>query len=940
MQVRRISFLKTRLKAVFSRNRPSIMLYTKSSQYLNKDNNGSKQDENFLSSDLCLNKNLARLGELLWYQDDIKLCTIYPEQLINISDWLAYPRGKSLFPLNADNCYQSSKTSNYKMNVLIETDLTAYKLQASKIITKLEDYGLIITWTANKNVNLILESDADHIMSLLTTVMQGQYYINNDLIITRIQSVLVSGEPCTYDNEQLNCVLDKNLLYALSDAARTATQEMKSTELVKFGVKVHPEKKDLSNVPTSLVSMTEQNATNVSITSSTTPAIMSTSDSSHEDEVYENTVEDSLLSKQTPTAITEKIDDPIKSQSPSMWEETVASIVDTSSTSNDQIDFSISETTPFVSSESKQEQRRIFKPPNVVIYADSPNAVNNIKTVLKKALDPNRYVIYALTRDEARSSSWIDQVALVIVCGHVNAEVSAQLVEYVIHGGKLLALCSDILHTLLPSFKTAEVRESELVRFSYGKWKRVRMMHDIFCYHASPVRTHIFQDHEDARTSALNPPTSTSVKDKRGRSHSFDVKVLGTEETWHNPSILLATLASSGGKVVFSQIHLEVDPTQYEYEEDKFNALKESNAVRLEIISDLLSTHLGMETMQDAEELVQYTSAYFLGKFETKMKMLDKLKNKLQENDMLKMPKLDIHFYTNSVVTISASASFLPVMVHMCPANFSTVKYFENLNTNELGRLVIYADVLTSSMYVTENRLEHGLAVIPRQQTQAQGRGRNIWLSPMGCAMFTLQVHISKNSFLGGRIPLLQHIAAVAVISAIRSIAGYENIDLRLKWPNDIYVGNSFKIGGLIVPTQVDDTLFICNIGAGINLSNNKPTTCINNLIEQYNQKYHKKLLKFSYEQYLALIFNELENLLNIVQDNNMQHFYNLYYKYWLHTNSKVTVIKTNGKAENVTISGINDYGYLVVHASDGKTFSVQPDGNSFDLFKGLIAPK
>jgi hypothetical protein len=75
---------------------------------------------------------------------------------------------------------------------------------------------------------------------------------------------------------------------------------------------------------------------------------MSTSDSSHEDEVYENTVEDSLLSKQTPTAITEKIDDPTKSQSPSMWEETVASIVDTSSTSNDQIDFSISETTPFV----------------------------------------------------------------------------------------------------------------------------------------------------------------------------------------------------------------------------------------------------------------------------------------------------------------------------------------------------------------------------------------------------------------------------------------------------------------------------------------------------------------------------------------------------------------------------------------------------------------
>lgn len=100
------------------------------------------------------------------------------------------------------------------------------------------------------------------------------------------------------------------------------------------------------------------------------------------------------------------------------------------------------------------------------------------------------------------------------------------------------------------------------------------------------------------------------------------MKVLGTEETWHNPSILLATLASSGGKVVFSQIHLEVDPTQYEYEEYKFKALKESNAARLEIINDLLSTHLGIETtkIKKITELpVKYTHGFFLGKFEVKI---------------------------------------------------------------------------------------------------------------------------------------------------------------------------------------------------------------------------------------------------------------------------------------------------------------------------------
>jgi len=73
-------------------------------------------------------------------------------------------------------------------------------------------------------------------------------------------------------------------------------------------------------------------------------------------------------------------------------------------------------------------------------------------------------------------------------------------------------------------------------------------------------------------------------------------------------------------------------------------------------------------------------------------------------------------------------------------------------------------------------------------------------------------------------------------------------------------------------------------LGAGVNLSNNKPTTCINDAILQYNQKYGTKLEMLSHEKYLALIFNEMETLLDILQNGNTEHFYQLYYKYWLHT--------------------------------------------------------
>ena len=39
-------------------------------------------------------------------------------------------------------------------------------------------------------------------------------------------------------------------------------------------------------------------------------------------------------------------------------------------------------------------------------------------------------------------------------------------------------------------------------------------------------------------------------------------------------------------------------------------------------------------------------------------------------------------------------------------------------------------------------------------------------------------------------------------------------------------------------------------------------------------------------------------------------------------------------------IQGIDDFGFLKVKPKVGKEFTVHPDGNSFDIMKGLIALK
>lgn len=90
----------------------------------------------------------------------------------------------------------------------------------------------------------------------------------------------------------------------------------------------------------------------------------------------------------------------------------------------------------------------------------------------------------------------MDNAILLIVCGSVTEEIGLLLTEYFLKGGNMLCLCSDVLHIVLPTYRTAEIREQELVQFSYGRWQKIKMMHHIFCYQPSPVKKNFSTDSE------------------------------------------------------------------------------------------------------------------------------------------------------------------------------------------------------------------------------------------------------------------------------------------------------------------------------------------------------------------------------------------------------------------------------------------------------------
>jgi len=61
---------------------------------------------------------------------------------------------------------------------------------------------------------------------------------------------------------------------------------------------------------------------------------------------------------------------------------------------------------------------------------------------------------------------------------------------------------------------------------------------------------------------------------------------------------------------------------------------------------------------------------------------------------------------------------------------------------------------------------------------------------------------------------------------------------------------------------------------------------------------------------------------------------------YFSISNTVVTVLRPNKSSFKATVIGLDDHGFLRVRSEDGDIIDVRPDGNSFDMLAGLIAPK
>jgi BirA family biotin operon repressor/biotin-[acetyl-CoA-carboxylase] ligase len=105
-----------------------------------------------------------------------------------------------------------------------------------------------------------------------------------------------------------------------------------------------------------------------------------------------------------------------------------------------------------------------------------------------------------------------------------------------------------------------------------------------------------------------------------------------------------------------------------------------------------------------------------------------------------------------------------------------------------------------------------GTMVIADEQTAGRGRNGNVWISRSGEGIWMTMVERPRD---GSGVPVLSLRLGVRCARALDLFA---DEPIRLKWPNDLYVGSD-KLGGILVEARWrQDRLDWVAIGVGVNV--------------------------------------------------------------------------------------------------------------------------
>lgn len=216
----------------------------------------------------------------------------------------------------------------------------------------------------------------------------------------------------------------------------------------------------------------------------------------------------------------------------------------------------------------------------------------------------------------------------------------------------------------------------------------------------------------------------------------------------------------------------------------------------------------------------------------------------------------------------------------------------------------------TAKKFVEIDAME-GTVIIASHQTAGRSRKRSDWVSPEGGIYMTMILRPDVTLFEASKLTIVTGVAIA------KTLYDEFNVNVGIKWPNDLLIGNKKVCGILTEAVTEKDKLKAVLIGIGIdvNVKEEDIPDEIQNIVTSVNKEAD---LELSRAEIIREFFRVFEDLYEEFKKGNFKHIVSEWRRYSSTTGNRVKVYK-GGKAMIADAVGITNNGALIVETDDGE---------------------
>ena len=240
--------------------------------------------------------------------------------------------------------------------------------------------------------------------------------------------------------------------------------------------------------------------------------------------------------------------------------------------------------------------------------------------------------------------------------------------------------------------------------------------------------------------------------------------------------------------------------------------------------------------------------------------------------------------------------------------------YLSTVDPRPNCRLKILSAVDSTNRYAREQAANHassGLVVLAEKQTAGRGRRGKVWVSPLAS-----NIYMSVVWDFSGAGDTLKGLSLAIGVAVRRALLKLGVAEIKLKWPNDIFV-NGKKLGGILLE-MIGDPSAECSVIVGIGINVLMSESSAEAIDQDWTDLQKASSVTISRNELVACLITETFEVLGNFQRTG----FSVYRAEWqaadLLKNQSGTISKDRESVSGIVL-GVDNSGSLRMRLSDGE---------------------